>query len=534
MANVLFKRGLQANLPAQANQSNANVVDGALYFTTDTKRLFLGQGTTMLPIAEGITTVSTVTQLPTSASGHAGEFYYVSEGNILAYSDGSSWLQVNSSSQVASAALAATATNITMTITSNRGDGTQELTTTATMPVFGGSNVTLSASSNGLVISAQDTLYDLATATSSTTNAVDIALTETGTSTSTDLVTVKGTNGIVVEREAGGAIKLSVNTGSIGAISSFTMGTGNGISGTGSSTVGFYSKLEDTATHDWAPTIDPQITYGKDANNTVHFLGGVATLSVYTKTEVDNAITSLERTMDAMTYMGTVSTASAVTTATHHNGDVYKSTGTFSLDGQAVEPGYLIIVRGAETDGVITGTVSYDVVAGDATDHTYTGSAITHGLSILGTVEDKSIGSLALAEGTGIDLSDSGSGAAKIVTVSLEAVTVSTATGTAVSQGATDTVTFNVVSAVSTDSFGRVSSVESTTITLAQNDLRTFTSGVVTNSNVAVVTLTTEMLSNTERAAGFSIGTSSSSALAITSSGTAINVDLVWEEFGSA
>ena len=47
MANVLFKRGLQANLPA-----SGSAVDGALYFTTDTKRLFLGHGTELLPISE--------------------------------------------------------------------------------------------------------------------------------------------------------------------------------------------------------------------------------------------------------------------------------------------------------------------------------------------------------------------------------------------------------------------------------------------------------------------------------------------------
>ena len=531
MANVLFKRGLQANLPAQANQSNANVVDGALYFTTDTKRLFLGQGTTMLPIAEGITTVSTVTQLPTSASGHAGEFYYVSEGNILAYSDGSSWLQVNSSSQVASAALAATATNITMTITSNRGDDTQELTTTATMPVFGGSNVTLSASSNGLVISAQDTLYDLATATSTTANAVDIALTETGTATTTDLVTLKGANGVTITRKTDGTIEFGVDTSSVGTLSAFTAGNGNGETGTGSSSIGFYYRLVDTSGFDQKPTIDPQITYGKDANNTVHFQGGVATLSIYTKSEVDTEIVNLKRTLDAMTYMGTASQATDITGAELHNGDTYKATAEFSIGGQTVEPGYLIIVRGSETDGVITGTASYDIVAGDSTDHTYSGSLITHGVSVQGTVEGESIASIALAEGTGIDLSDSGSGAARVVTVSLEAVTVSTSTGTAVSQGAADTVTFNVISSVSTDSFGRVSNIETTTITLAQNTMSSLTASVATASNVATVTYKAVMVDGTEKSDAFSIGTSSGSALAITSSDKAINVDLVWGTF---
>ena len=95
MANVLFKRGTQDQLPA-----SGSAVDGALYFTTDTRRLFLGlDDNSLIPIAEGITTVGTATSLPT-ASTHSGEFYYIAPsaatgdaaGNILAYSDGSKWL----------------------------------------------------------------------------------------------------------------------------------------------------------------------------------------------------------------------------------------------------------------------------------------------------------------------------------------------------------------------------------------------------------------------------------------------------------
>ena len=40
MANVLFKRGVQANLP-----QNGSAVDGVFYFTEDTNRLYLGKGT---------------------------------------------------------------------------------------------------------------------------------------------------------------------------------------------------------------------------------------------------------------------------------------------------------------------------------------------------------------------------------------------------------------------------------------------------------------------------------------------------------
>ena len=86
MANVLFKRGMQSGLP-----QGSNIVDGALYFTTDTKRLFLGNngsnGLELLPISEGIQVVTSVAALP-EASEHNGEFYFISGENILAWSNG--------------------------------------------------------------------------------------------------------------------------------------------------------------------------------------------------------------------------------------------------------------------------------------------------------------------------------------------------------------------------------------------------------------------------------------------------------------
>jgi hypothetical protein len=43
MANVLFKRGPQANLPSGSNQF---IQDGAFYLTTDTNRLYYGENST--------------------------------------------------------------------------------------------------------------------------------------------------------------------------------------------------------------------------------------------------------------------------------------------------------------------------------------------------------------------------------------------------------------------------------------------------------------------------------------------------------
>ena len=109
MANVIFKRGNQANLPA-VNAAQ----DGVFYLTEDTGRLYVGQGTKLVELNKSITVVNSVNELPQSGV-QVGQFYYIagtnihedtsaggSNGNILAVvtscdSDGTNphWTQVN-------------------------------------------------------------------------------------------------------------------------------------------------------------------------------------------------------------------------------------------------------------------------------------------------------------------------------------------------------------------------------------------------------------------------------------------------------
>lgn len=88
MANVLFKRGLQANLP------KSNIIDGAFYLTTDTNRLYVGNNTELVELNKSITVVESVSELPKTGV-EVGQFYYIAgtnkhagasddNGNILA------------------------------------------------------------------------------------------------------------------------------------------------------------------------------------------------------------------------------------------------------------------------------------------------------------------------------------------------------------------------------------------------------------------------------------------------------------------
>lgn len=104
MANVLFKRGRQANLP------KSNIIDGAFYLTTDTNRLYVGNNTELVELNKSITVVESVDKLPKTGV-EVGQFYYIAgtnkhagasddNGNILAVvtsivNGNPQWTQVN-------------------------------------------------------------------------------------------------------------------------------------------------------------------------------------------------------------------------------------------------------------------------------------------------------------------------------------------------------------------------------------------------------------------------------------------------------
>ena len=77
MANVLFKRGRQANLP------KSDIIDGAFYLTTDTNRLYVGNNTELVELNKSITVVDSVDKLP-KTDVEVGQFYYISGENLHA------------------------------------------------------------------------------------------------------------------------------------------------------------------------------------------------------------------------------------------------------------------------------------------------------------------------------------------------------------------------------------------------------------------------------------------------------------------
>lgn len=95
MPNVMFKRGTQANLNALIN-ANGPYEDGAFYLTTDTDRLYVAQSVNeLVELNKSITIVKKQSELPARSVVEEGQFYYLSDDNILCIYSGGDWVQIN-------------------------------------------------------------------------------------------------------------------------------------------------------------------------------------------------------------------------------------------------------------------------------------------------------------------------------------------------------------------------------------------------------------------------------------------------------
>ena len=91
MANVSFKRGLSTAL------SNVTVEDGVFYLTTDTNRLYVGQGSNLAELNQSVTTYATWADMEANAPKQKGQFYYAIQENVLAcyLPELNKWQQIN-------------------------------------------------------------------------------------------------------------------------------------------------------------------------------------------------------------------------------------------------------------------------------------------------------------------------------------------------------------------------------------------------------------------------------------------------------
>lgn len=533
MANIMFKRGLQANLPQTA-------VDGSFYLTEDTQRLYVGIGENNAPVElnRTIRSVESLTALnalkgPVGSNANdgvaVGDFYYVAggadsvSGNILAYCSAvdatgkPTWIQINpdTNTKLATSTSAVTKTAVGSGVTggvkvATSVSDTEGRTASGDFQIIGSENITVALLDGKIKISTpdgSDTTYEIKTQANSSKGT--ILLDSTGTDSS---INIGGKNSdVTVTSDDSGNITIGVTdmrTKKIAVDAKPTSGNG------------FDLKVDGMDVGDF----DPTIKLGDNA--AIHFVDGNATLPVYTKTEVDTKVSNSLKTFDAMAYKGTVTSADASTklASTGNVGDTYKAAGDITAPVKA-HTGDLIIAAG--TDGAVT----WDVIpSGD--DQTITGAATTSGISV--SDQSGTLAEISVVKGSKINVSNSIEGKKTTLTVGHEAITQPTpVAGTAVTQTAKSSAEFTAITDITEDGYGHVTGITTKKLTVVDthNDV-SGVSAVASGSNNKVETeISVSTTDGTTKTGKFSIGAAADSIIKVTGSGSATTLALEWGSF---
>ena len=392
---ILFLQGTQAKLDGMTSSTV-----GAFYLTNDTHRLYLGMSATAapVPVNQGVTFLANENALPNmnSASDEqkknvAGQFYFLTDKNILCVYSNNQWVQINSDTTIKEVKFGAEAdtnggVNVSLAITDTRNT----IKTADNLILKGNSNVTIKASD--------------ATISGSAVKVITFSVPDGDTySLGTEI-----TNGVDFGNpNANGGVGKIILNASKGADTSVNIEAGKNIKITGSGTNNKDIKIESKDFGLDSVTVTPEkaegfsITIKNNANqqkdgflnpiikvdtNTAKYVKGTADLSnfVYSKKQVDDKFVGL----DAMRYMGTVASINDLVALTGvENGNTYKFTGAnikvssltadqktkINTEGLTeIRRGDVFIAKGTEVSGVLVGDWTWDVIpSGDESDTTY-------------------------------------------------------------------------------------------------------------------------------------------------------------------
>lgn len=371
MANVMFKRGVQDEIAKYLLTASTDIAqdatEGTFYLTTDTDRLYIGRKdrdsdrVIAVPVNQGVINVTSVSDLPGEDNAYPGQFYYITDNNILCVYSGTGatghWVQINAcpDTHVDEQTVVAKSENSIIEIEDKLylSDGKNLL------------NKTQFEGTNGLNVNFEDiyktaspafhsnityyrknanNTYEVASVNESSFNSgknlyvkggyklvltppqynfsADVAIDEAGNGSIATLtltnakvnedgevvdqkVSFSAGNGIVLTKgeEGQGDIIIGLASETAGSMSLKSVDFINHVEKNNESEVvnaeGFDLRLTDQNNKriTSATKLDPVIKLGDNDEN-YHFVNGVANLDVYTKDEVDQKITEF----NAMTY----------------------------------------------------------------------------------------------------------------------------------------------------------------------------------------------------------------------------------------
>ena len=534
--NVSFLRGSQANLNALT--TGGVFKEGSFYLTTDTDRLYFAQSNSeLVDLNKYVKMVASETALPPIADAEVGDFYYISDINVLAVKKASSdtkWTQINPDTTLK---------------TNNQNVSTSQITADKEVQIFESVSDSKGNTSKGNfnLVAGNNVHLNVDTATNKITISADNDTTNTTYSIeaskngSTAEIHLKGNDNsddkVGLTLSDGGTLTVANDVIDIAIpskIKSELSFNANGQLVPTSTLKGKNDNISSTA-------VTPIIKLG-DNTTEYKFTSGTATLPVYTKTETDQKITDALAAADALTYKGTVSSTDASTkiVTTANVGEVYKAATNISvtIDGRTVsaKTGDLLISEGK--DGAVTWVV---IPSGD--DQTISGENDTDKVLI----KDQSglIAGIQIADGTHVDVVGTTNGKLTTFTVNQKAdytaqnVTGSTADVTLAAANSTPTsAEFTAITEIKTDAYGNVidDSIKTKKITVKDThaNISNVTNGIAVTDTKDKVTITTAV-TDTDIVSKNDNFALSSTSLEITKIGAADSkeaaINLVWGTF---
>lgn len=569
-SQVKFLLGTQADLEPYI-KGTSKAVNGTFYLTNDSHRLYVGNKEgKAVPVNEGVTTVANLTLLQsTYATAHPGEFFYVTDGNILCVCAGEEngskkFVQINNNTDSY-----VNRANTTIAASGSVATISQVLTRNDSIAVNDSFKI---ATAEGIKVSVSEDQKTL-TLTGTTNDNFAFTVTSDGTnSTATAVLALTDSNGDKVEATIKSAKSnlLEMSKDDTGALVLTPKEQKPKKLDLKAAATGFSATLTNYDDMTIGGTIDPQIKVGINAadQKTVHFVNGIAALDVYAKSEIDAKMLAL----NAMTYKGLVKSdgntnQSAQLWSKVVNGvDVKVAIGdtylflddiTFTQAGstktEKYSAGTLAIAKastGGEVNGVLTGTIDWDYV--ESTNDTDTTYALGLNDKIIQLKEFKGddtnvVGAIEFANGDNITAAVSNTGTSGVnakVVFNHNKLTPTTPANTKASQNAAAVNASNVAStstvvtvldSIGVDAYGHVNKIQTKEVTLLDTNstINKFADTVAVASNIATVTNSLQLMHGnsmvgTEKTASFKVA---SNNLTLSAKDNTLTIDLVWGTF---
>ena len=570
-SQVKFLLGTQADLEPYI-KGTSKAVNGTFYLTNDSHRLYVGnKDGKAVPVNEGVTTVENLTLLQTTyATAHPGEFFYITDSNILCVcageEDGSKkFVQINNNTDSY-----VTTADTTISVSGSEATIGQVLTRNDAIKVNDSFKI---ATAEGIKVSVSEDKKTL-TLTGTTNDNFAFTVTSDGAN-ATAVLTLTDTNGdnieATIKTDRADLLQMSKDdTGALVLTPKDQKPTALDLKATAT---GFSAVLTNHDGMTIEDTIEPQIKIGVEEANqeTVNFINGLATLNVYSKKDIDAKMKAL----NAMTYKGLVKSDGSTSSATSLKwsqvvnnsgpkvsvGDVYLFLDniTFTQTGSTTEETYtagtLAIakssVNGEDSDGYLSGTIDWDYV--ESTNDTDTTYALGLNNKIVQLKEFKGdvtnvVGAIEFANGDNItaDVSNTGTADninAKIVfnhnklnpTIPANIKASQEAAAINAANVASTSTTVNVLDSIELDAYGHVNKIQTKEVTLLDTNstINKFADSVAVASNVATITSGLQLMHGnsmvgTEQTASFKVA---SNNLTLSASDNTLTIDLVWGTF---